>query len=162
MKKWIFRLRSVQVLLLNTIFGYPRTSIWKSLSLRKWRRGMVLGMNRMKSRLRIWKYYAWMCFSLWEFINVSIIISSGFRSFVVNAAVGGRYNSQHLEGKAADFTVPGKDLKEVFEMIRKHFSFDQLIYEFEKWIHVSWNGEGNRNEVLISRKVFGVTKYEKV
>ncbi|KAF0139736.1 MAG: Peptidase M15 [Stygiobacter sp.] len=97
-----------------------------------------------------------------EIISVPIIISSGFRSFVVNAAVGGRFNSQHLEGKAADFTVPGMNLKEVFELIPKHFSFDQLIYEFGKWIHVSWNSERNRNEILIAKKVYGVTKYEKV
>ncbi|OGU77964.1 MAG: hypothetical protein A2279_14015 [Stygiobacter sp. RIFOXYA12_FULL_38_9] len=97
-----------------------------------------------------------------EIISVPIIISSGFRSFVVNAAVGGRFNSQHLEGKAVDFTLPGMNLKEVFELIPKHFSFDQLIYEFEKWIHVSWNGEKNRNELLIAKKVYGVTKYERV
>ncbi|MFA7421895.1 MAG: D-Ala-D-Ala carboxypeptidase family metallohydrolase [Melioribacteraceae bacterium] len=97
-----------------------------------------------------------------EIINDPIFINSGFRSFVVNAAVGGRFNSQHLEGKAVDFTVPGMNLKEVFELMPKHFSFDQLIYEFGKWIHVSWTGEKNRNEILISRKVYGVTKYEKV
>ena len=97
-----------------------------------------------------------------EIIAVPIFISSGFRSYDVNYAVGGRVNSQHLEGKAADFIVPSMDLKEVFELIPKHFSFDQLIYEFGKWIHVSWNGEGNKNEILISKKVFGVTKYEKV
>lgn len=97
-----------------------------------------------------------------EIIKVPIFISSGFRSFNVNAAVGGRFNSQHLEGKAVDFTVPGLNLKEVFELIPKHFSFDQLIYEFEKWIHVSWNGEKNRNEILISRKVFGKTEYERI
>ncbi|MDP3580462.1 MAG: D-Ala-D-Ala carboxypeptidase family metallohydrolase [Ignavibacteria bacterium] len=95
-----------------------------------------------------------------ELVAVPIFISSGFRSYDINYAVGGKVNSQHLEGKAADFAVPGKDLKEVFEMIPKHFTFDQLIYEFEKWIHVSWNGERNRNEVLISKKVYGKTVYE--
>ena len=95
-----------------------------------------------------------------EIIQVPIFISSGFRSSIVNAAVGGRFNSQHLEGKAADFTVPGKVLKEVFELIPRHFSFDQLIYEFGKWIHVSWNGDLNRRDVMISKKVYGVTKYE--
>jgi hypothetical protein len=97
-----------------------------------------------------------------ELITVPIFISSGFRSFDVNYAVGGKVNSQHLEGKAADFTVPEKDLKEIFELIPKHFSFDQLIFEFERWIHVSWNGVKNRNEVLISKKVFGKTVYTTV
>ena len=97
-----------------------------------------------------------------EFIAVPILISSGFRSFDVNYAVGGSVNSQHMEGRAADIVIPRKNLKEIFELIPKHFKFDQIIYEFERWIHVSWNGEGNRNEVLISKKVLGVTKYEKM
>ena len=45
-----------------------------------------------------------------EIIAVPIFINSGFRSFDVNAAVGGKFNSQHLEGKAADFVVPSMNL----------------------------------------------------
>lgn len=97
-----------------------------------------------------------------EIIKVPIFINSGFRSFDVNAAVGGRFNSQHLEGKAADFVVPSMNLVDVFNIILQKLSFDQLIYEFGKWIHVSWNGEKNRNEVLLSKKVYGKTVYEKV
>jgi hypothetical protein len=95
-------------------------------------------------------------------IRVAIFINSGFRSFHVNAAVGGRFNSQHLEGKAADFIVPAMDLADVFNLIREDFQFDQLIFEFEKWIHVSWNGENNRNDVMISKKMYGKTIYEAV
>jgi zinc D-Ala-D-Ala carboxypeptidase len=95
-------------------------------------------------------------------INVPVFINSGFRSFDVNAAVGGRFNSQHLEGKAADFIVPSMNLVDVFNIILQKISFDQLIYEFGKWIHVSWNGEKNRNEVLHSKKIYGKTVYEKV
>ena len=94
--------------------------------------------------------------------QAAIFINSGFRSFHVNAAVGGRFNSQHLEGKAADFIVPSMDLVDVFNLIRQDFQFDQLIFEFEKWIHISWNGENNRNDVLLSKKVYGKTVYEKV
>ncbi|MEW6701553.1 MAG: D-Ala-D-Ala carboxypeptidase family metallohydrolase [Bacteroidota bacterium] len=95
-----------------------------------------------------------------EIIAVPIFINSGFRSFDVNAAVGGKFNSQHLEGKAADFIVPSMNLVDVFNIILQKSSFDQLIYEFGKWIHVSWNGEKNRNEVLLSKKVYGKTVYE--
>ena len=95
-------------------------------------------------------------------ITVPIFINSGFRSFDVNAAVGGRFNSQHLEGKAADFIVPSMNLVDVFNNILQKLSFDQLIYEFGKWIHVSWNGEINRKEVLQSKKIYGKTTYEKV
>lgn len=97
-----------------------------------------------------------------EIINVPIFINSGFRSFDVNTAVGGRFNSQHLEGKAADFVVPSMNLIDVFDIIIHKLSFDQLIYEFGKWIHVSWNGQLNRKDVMISKKINGKTVYEKV
>ena len=97
-----------------------------------------------------------------EIIQVPIFINSGFRSFDVNAAVGGRFNSQHLEGKAADFVVHTMNLINVFNIAIQKLSFDQLIYEFGKWIHVSWNGELNRKGVMISRKVHGKTVYEKL
>lgn len=97
-----------------------------------------------------------------KIIKVSIFINSGFRSFDVNAAVGGRFNSQHLEGKAADFIVPSMNLIDVFNIVLQKLSFDQLIYEFGKWIHVSWNGELNRKDVMLSKKVYGKTVYEKV
>ena len=95
-----------------------------------------------------------------EIIQVPIVITSGFRSFDVNTIVGGASNSQHLEGKAADFIVPSMILTDVFNIVQNQLSFDQLIYEFEKWIHVSWNGERNRKEVLTSEMIAGKTKYE--
>ena len=97
-----------------------------------------------------------------EIIQVPIFINSGFRSFDVNTAVGGRFNSQHLEGKATDFVVPSMNLVNVFNIILQKLSFDQLIYEFGKWIHVSWNGELNRKDVMISKKVHGKIVYEKL
>ncbi len=97
-----------------------------------------------------------------EIINMPIFINSGFRCFDVNVAVGGRFNSQHLEGKAADFVVHSMNLADVFNIVLQKLSFDQLIYEFGKWIHVSWNGELNRKDVMISKKVHGKTVYEKL
>lgn len=95
-------------------------------------------------------------------INAPIFINSGYRSYLVNAAVGGRFNSQHLEGKAADFIVPSMDLADMFNLIQQDFQFDQLIFEFGKWIHVSCNGESNRKDVMVSKKMYGKTVYEKV
>lgn len=97
-----------------------------------------------------------------DIINVPIFINSGFRCFDVNVAVGGRFNSQHLEGKAADFVVHSMNLIDVFNILVQRLSYDQLIYEYGKWIHVSWNSDKNRNEVLLSKKVYGKTVYEKV
>ena len=97
-----------------------------------------------------------------DLVNSPIIINSGFRSFDVNVAVGGRSNSQHLEGKAADLIVPSMGLVDVFNLIHVQFPFDQLIFEFGKWIHVSYNSELNRKDLMISKMVYGKTVYEKV
>ena len=42
-----------------------------------------------------------------------IIINSAFRSIVVNNAVKGAKNSQHLCGKAADIMIPERTMKQV-------------------------------------------------
>lgn len=40
--------------------------------------------------------------------GLPIKITSGFRSPALNKAVGGHLNSEHLQGKAADFVIVGK------------------------------------------------------
>ena len=84
-----------------------------------------------------------------------VIISSGFRSAELCIAIGSKPTSQHAEGKAADLEIPGVDNMELAMWIKNNLNFDQLILEFYKdgepnsgWIHVSWNGEGNRNQTL--------------
>ena len=95
-------------------------------------------------------------------ILIPILINSGYRSFVVNAAVGGKFNSQHLEGKAADFIVPNMNLYDVFNVVYRELIYDQLIFEFGKWIHVSWNWEKNRKEALMSKRLYGRIVYETI
>ena len=41
-------------------------------------------------------------------LKMPVIISSGYRCKKLNNKIGGVYNSQHIEGKAVDFTVKGK------------------------------------------------------
>ena len=73
-----------------------------------------------------------------------IKISSGFRSQALNKAVGGVYNSQHLKGQAADIDIQGDMAfgRKIFDYIRDHLPFDQLIWEHNKsgtyWVHVSF------------------------
>jgi hypothetical protein len=97
-----------------------------------------------------------------EIVRVPVIISSGYRCPSANAVIGGKYNSQHLEGKAADFSVPGMTLPEVFNTVYKYLPYDQLIYEFGRWIHVSYNGTKNRYQASSSKKISGKTVYESV
>jgi hypothetical protein len=79
-------------------------------------------------------------------------INSGYRSPELNAMVGGQPTSQHCEGLAADFIVTRFTLQEATRRIRgQHIIFDQLIYEFGGWIHISHPPVGRlgRGEALM-------------
>lgn len=75
----------------------------------------------------------------------AIIVTSGFRSGGdkgLNVAVGGKPDSQHTKGQAADIRPHDiKELRSLFATIRKVGGFDQLILEEPAgrtpWIHVS-------------------------
>ena len=89
-------------------------------------------------------------------LGCPIIISSGFRCAELNKCVGGAANSGHLYGQAADFIVPQKNLKDVFNYIKAHLPYDQLLYEYnktDKWIHVSYRNDGhNRKQAIDNYK----------
>ena len=88
-----------------------------------------------------------------------VIISSGYRSGEVCIAIGSKPTSQHAEGKAADIEIVNVDNKELAMWIKDNLEFDQLILEFYKdgepdsgWVHVSYNGDENRNQFLIATR----------
>lgn len=67
-----------------------------------------------------------------------VMINSGFRSKLVNDAVGSKDTSQHRLGCAADLRVPGMTPREVIEAcIAAKVPFDQIILEFDSWTHIS-------------------------
>lgn len=82
-----------------------------------------------------------------------IIITSGYRCKRLNDLVKGVKDSQHREGKAADFYFAGftsKEMKEAFFEIMISFDFDQLIYYRKRhFMHISYNGDSNRHEAFI-------------
>ena len=82
-----------------------------------------------------------------------IRVSSGYRCYDLNRAVGGADNSQHKQGLAADLVVP--DLEHLMEVIRKLGGFDQLIDERPKrgsrWVHVSIAPEGGKPRGQVMR-----------
>lgn len=80
-----------------------------------------------------------------------IYVNSGFRCATLNELIGGARNSQHMDGKAADITSGNKkDNKVIFELAQgMGLEFDQLINENQfSWIHISYNEDNNRNQVL--------------
>ncbi|MBR5304994.1 MAG: hypothetical protein IKU37_09240 [Candidatus Gastranaerophilales bacterium] len=82
-------------------------------------------------------------------INKPMIITSGFRSKKLNQFVGGIYNSQHLLGCAADFKVLNMSTKDVVKIIlNSNIEFDQLINEYDSWVHISFLKNKNRKQFL--------------
>jgi len=90
-----------------------------------------------------------------DYLGTSITISSWFRCHLLNKKVGGSPTSEHKTGSAADLADNGK-LREMFFYIKDNLTFNQLIYETNKygvhWIHVSYKSNGvNKKEVLVSK-----------
>ena len=76
-----------------------------------------------------------------------MIITSGFRNQQVNKLVGGVANSQHTTGQAVDFYVKGMTIKELKDFIIKlGIEYDQVINEYDKWCHISYNKGHNRKQ----------------
>ncbi|MCA0247698.1 MAG: DUF882 domain-containing protein [Proteobacteria bacterium] len=69
-----------------------------------------------------------------------ILVSSGYRSPLVNRAVGGAAQSAHMLGCAADFSCPGfgSPLEICRAIASSDISFDQLIHEYRAWAHIAW------------------------
>lgn len=81
-----------------------------------------------------------------------ISITSGYRSALVNKAIGGVATSAHQFGYAVDFRSPFGDPLAVCEKLRGTLGdFDQLIYEYEAWTHLSFDPR-MRREVLTIKK----------
>lgn len=71
-------------------------------------------------------------------LGVPLKVNSGFRSPAVNTIVGGKPNSAHMDGRACDFVPVGMSLGEAFFLIRQSsLPYDQVILEFNSWIHLS-------------------------
>lgn len=84
-----------------------------------------------------------------DLIKKPMIITSGFRNSTVNKLVGGVSNSQHLYGQAVDFVINGMTPAQIVDIIKKsNIEFDQLINEYDKWVHISFNRGKNRKQVL--------------
>ena len=84
-----------------------------------------------------------------ELLNAPMTITSGFRNPLVNRLVGGINSSQHLYGQAADFIIKGMTPNQIISIIKtSKIEFDQLINEYDKWVHISYNKGKNRREIL--------------
>ena len=100
--------------------------------------------------------------------KTGVKVNSGFRHPNVNAAVGGSKTSDHCRGQAADIEIPGVANAALAEWISKNLKFTQLILEaYTKgipdsgWVHVSYNPDNLKCEVLTATFVNGKAQYSK-
>ncbi len=102
------------------------------------------------------------------YVGGPIKINSFYRSPKLNKAIGGSTKSQHCNGQAIDIddTFGRCTNAEMFEFIKKHLDFDQIIWEFgdnknPNWVHVSYvSPQENRNRCLKVYKENNKTKYK--
>lgn len=84
-----------------------------------------------------------------EKINKPMIITSGYRNARVNQLAKGVATSQHCLGQAADFQIKGMTPQEIVNLIKaSNLEFDQLINEYDKWVHISYVKGKNRGKIL--------------
>ena len=94
-----------------------------------------------------------------DYFERPLVISSGYRSPLLNARIGGSKTSQHCHGQAADFEIPGLPNKEVANWIKSNLTFDQLILEFydgvnpnSGWIHCSYVNSNRKKSLIYNGK----------
>lgn len=94
-------------------------------------------------------------------LDKPITVTSGYRSAAVNAAVGGALQSAHLSGFAADINCfaygSAREYAKLLvnELKARNIKFDQLILEFDSWVHIGLytTGQKQRGQVLTARRM---------
>lgn len=85
-----------------------------------------------------------------DILACPIIVTSGYRSPKVNTGIGSSLKSQHQKGEAVDFKTKDYTPREIIKkIIKSGIEFDQLILEYDSWVHISFKDDGNRKQVLI-------------
>lgn len=91
-----------------------------------------------------------------------VIITSGYRSALVNKGIGGSRNSAHIRGLAADFVCPafGSPRAICQEIVLAGVPFDQMIHE-GSWVHfaIPEDGAGARRQILTAHFKGGSVSY---
>ena len=98
----------------------------------------------------------------------SLVVTSGFRSAIVNKNVGGSPTSFHTHGLAADFHSDDLHVTELVDRVEfLALPFDKLIMEYgdnSTWLH--WQivepNRTNRGEIYTANMVDGSMEYTKV
>ena len=89
-------------------------------------------------------------------LGCPIRINSAYRSDEVNRRVGGVSGSAHTRGLAADISVLQMPARAVAQRIfNSDLAYDQLILEFDRWVHLAIAEGAGRKQVLTVREGSG-------
>jgi len=69
-------------------------------------------------------------------IGRPVVVSSGFRCYDLNTAVGGSKKSRHMRGLAVDFYINSLTPREVIDAVKDIVPYRTLIDEFGRWVHL--------------------------
>lgn len=101
-----------------------------------------------------------------DYYGMGVKVNSGYRHPLVNAKVGGSTTSDHCKGMAADIEIPGIANADLAQWIKDNLQFRQLILEFytpgvpdSGWVHVSYDPNDLKNQVLTATRKDGKTVY---
>ena len=101
-----------------------------------------------------------------DYYGMGVKVNSGYRHPLVNSKVGGSTTSDHCRGFAADIEIPGIANADLAKWIEDNCKFKQLILEFytpgvpdSGWVHVSYDPNNLKKEVLTATKRDGKTVY---
>lgn len=86
-------------------------------------------------------------------LGAPLHVSSGYRSPALNKLVGGQAHSQHCRGEAVDFTSRqfGTPEQIVARLVASQLAYDQVILEFNRWVHISFGGKQRRQALVIDK-----------
>lgn len=80
-----------------------------------------------------------------EIVGSPLIITSAYRSKMLNSIIGGSPTSQHALCEAIDFVPKGKEIEQAAcDIMRSDLKYGQLIVEYskgKKWLHISIGGK---------------------
>lgn len=81
--------------------------------------------------------------SIRKLLGKPIRVNSWLRLPELNQAIGGALKSSHMDGWAVDFTCPafGDPYTVAKALKESDIQVDQCIYEFGRWVHVSFAPE---------------------
>lgn len=89
-------------------------------------------------------------------VGNNLKILSGYREHMVNIAVNGTDNSLHKCGQAVDFVIKGVTIVDAWKNIALgkygDIKYDQLVYEYETWVHMSYKPINYQRSMILSAR----------